>query len=158
MAVVRTLALILIAGFTADCGAGPRDDATATRATLDSILAEHGRRAVLEDLEGILSDYTRNAIVRSNHREPIRGQAELRAFFTGVFQAVETRSLTYNTEELTVRGDSAWQIFTYRMTVQPQGESEVTDHGSGAALWLRDGEGTWRIHHDVVNSASPVSQ
>lgn len=140
------------------CRAGPPTDDAATRAVLDSLLAEHGQHAIREDIDAVLALYTDDIILRSNHMEPIRGKGALRSFFVQVFGAVDTRSLTYQTEELAVYGDSAWHIAEYEMTAQPTGAPVQSDRGSVFALWTRDATGTWRIHRDIVNSSVPLSQ
>lgn len=147
---------ILLAASLLSCRSTPAIDVSATKSVLDSLLAEHGRHAVQEDIDAVLGLYTDDIVLRSNHMEPIRGKAALRAFFGQVFGAGNTRSLTYRTEELAIHGDSAWHIIEYEMTAQPTGRPAQTDHGSVIALWIRDSAGAWRIHRDIVNSSVPL--
>ena len=154
---LRFLGAFVVAGCLTSCSGSTQADSSGVGAALDSLLALHAQHAVREDIDAVLDIYTEDAIIRSNQKEPIRGHAALRAFFTEVFRNVDTRSLTYRTEEVAVHGDSAWQIATYERTTQPLGQPEETDRGSIIALWIRDAAGAWRIHQDAVNSSMPIT-
>ena len=138
------------------CRPAPQADRQATQVVLDSLLALHARHAVQKDVEGLLANYTEDAVVRSNHVEPLRGRAALRPFLTQFVNGGNITSLTYHTEDLAVYGDSAWQIATYEVKFQPAGQAEQSDHGSVMALWVKDASGAWRIHRDIVNSSVPL--
>jgi ketosteroid isomerase-like protein len=142
-------------GFTFACRS-PRPEVAVTPAVFDSLLAVHSRHAVAEDLEAVINGYTEDAVVRSNHMEPLRGRPALRTFFTNLFAAVDVRSLNYKTEKLSVHGDTAWIVATYDLGVQAPNAPVQTDRGSAFALWLRDSAGVWRIHDDIVNSSMPI--
>ena len=146
---------ILLASLLGGCVPTHSPDIAGVGRALDSLLQEHGRFAASGNLEGILSHYTPDAVVRSNHVEPLRGQASLRPFLTGMLAAVHIDSLTYHTDGLAVYGDSAWQIVSYRLNGTMNREPLV-DHGSGFILWLRDSRGAWHIHQDIVNSSVPL--
>lgn len=155
---MRMRTYFLIAGVVcaASCQRTAEANPAAVRPILDSLLALHGQNAVKKNVDGMLAAYTEDAVVRSNHMEPLRGHAALRDFFTGLFTATEVQSLTYRTEGLAVYGDSAWQIVTYDLSLGAPGQPAQTDHGSGMALWVRDPSGAWRIKEDLVNSSVPL--
>ena len=127
-----------------------------TSAVFDSLLALHAQHAIAEDLDGVVNGYTEDAVVRSNHMEPLRGRDALRSFFTGLFGSVNVRSLTYRIDKVATYGDSAWLVGTYELSVEVPGAPLQSDHGSVFALWVRDSAGVWRIHDDVVNSSVPL--
>ena len=153
MSVARCLVLLLVTTGAVACAPRPTADIAATRATLDSLLALHAKHAIAEDVDAMVNTYAPDAVVRSNHMEPLRGQSALRGFFTNLFAAVDVRALRYVTEKLAVYGDSAWQISTYELRVQPAGAPEQADRGSAIVLWVRDSSGVWRIQDDVINSS-----
>ena len=144
--------LVLVPACRTTPDAGP----SAVRAALDRTLAHHADLAIRKDIDGLMGDYTADAIVRSNHVEPLRGQPAIRQFISQVLGAVTIRTLSYNTEELAIYGDSVWHIGTYSMTFVPSGGSEMAERGSFFALWVRDESGKWRIHRDILNSSLPL--
>ena len=111
---------------------------------------------VHEDIDGLLANYTEDAVVRANYMAPLRGHAGLRGFLTQLVAVLDIPSLSYHTEGLAIYGDSAWHIVTYQMTSQLAGQPQQSDHGSAIALWVRDASGAWRIQHDIVNSSVPL--
>ena len=134
----------------------PQADVNATQIILDSLLVLHAEHIVHEDLDAVVANYTDDAVVRVNYAEPIRGQAAIRAFLAQLFDILDVRALTYQTEGLAVYGDSAWHVLAYRWTTQLPDQPEQQDHGSAMALWTRDGSGVWRIKQDILNSSVPL--
>ena len=126
-----------------------------TRHTLDSLLTDHGRQIIAGDIAGIVERYAPDAVVRSNHAEPLRGQPAIRSFVEGMLTNMTFRSLTYRTEALAVYGDSAWHIATYGLTGAMANEP-IADSGSVYFLWIRDSGGEWRVKDDILNSRLPL--
>jgi ketosteroid isomerase-like protein len=156
MRVTCCLTPLLLAVGALACGKSPQRDLATTRAALDSLLALHAEHAIAKNVEAMVNTYAADAVVRSNHMEPLRGRPALRAFFTNLFAAVDVRALKYTTEKLAVYGDSAWQVSTYELKVQPAGAPEQVDRGSAIVLWVRDSTGAWLIQDDVINSSLPI--
>lgn len=130
-------------------------DVVATRRALDSILQVHSRLIIAGDIAGIVDHYTPDAVVRSNHAEPLHGHAAIQAFVEGMLANLAFHSLTYRTEDLAVYGDSAWHVVTYAFTGAMGGQA-MADTGSAYILWTRGTEGVWRVKHDILNSRLPL--
>lgn len=133
-----------------------RPDRAVVRQTLDSTLREHARLIVAEDVDGIVAQYTPDAVVRSNHTEPLRGRDAIRAFIAGMLASGTFDNVEYETESLAVYGDSAWHIVTYRVGGRV-GNQSVADSGSAFVLWTRENGGAWRIKDDILNSRIPLT-
>lgn len=146
------LPLLLLIG----CAPEKRADVADTRTVLDSLLRTHGSLIVAENLEGVMEQYTPDAVVRSNHAVPLRGHAAIRPFVQGMFANVDFQSLTYETEDLAVYGDSAWHVVNYGLRATA-GNQPMADSGAAYILWTRDATGAWRIKHDILNSRLPVA-
>jgi ketosteroid isomerase-like protein len=135
----------------------PSVDTADVRAAIDSTLEHHAQLFRSKDVAALLAAYTDSPTVYSNHTLPVRGRGALEPFLSAFIHGGNIISLSYTTEELAVYGDSAWQILTYRVSVQPTGATAVvSDSGAGFALWLRDAAGGWRIHRDIFNSSVPL--
>lgn len=144
--------LVILIGCTPTRGR----DTAAVGHIFDSLLQAHGQFATTGNVNGLVGHYATDAVMRSNHVEPLRGQAAVRSYLGGVLGAVHIDSLTYQSEGVALYGDSAWQIVSYRLFGKMNGQP-LTDHGSGFILWQRQPDGTWRIEQDIVNSSVPLS-
>jgi len=135
----------------------PAPDPADVQRVLDSLLRDHARLFVAGQADSLLAVYTDDPVVYSNHAPPVRGRTDLRVFLEAFTSAGDVRSLEYQTRELAVSGDSAWQIVTYRVSFVPTGATEaVADSGTGFALWLRRPDNVWLIHRDIFNSSVPL--
>lgn len=154
MNAARFFGICLLGSTLVACQRGSQVDVGATRGVFDSLLVLHAEHIVRQDLNGLLANYTADAVVRSNHAEPLRGHPAIRSFAEGMFASMNFHTLSYHTEGLAVYGDSAWQIVTYGLT-GASGSQTVADSGSAYLLWTRDG-GRWRIKDDILNSRLPL--
>jgi ketosteroid isomerase-like protein len=148
--------VIVLAFVSLRCSAPNRSDVTGTRTQLDSLLALHAAHFIAKDINAIANAYTEDAVVRSNHMQPLRGRAAIRDFVTTLLATVDIRTLKYTTEKIAVYGDSAWQIMTYELSAQSRGGPLQSDRGSAIDLWVRDTAGIWRIQDNVINSSVPL--
>jgi uncharacterized protein (TIGR02246 family) len=152
----RLAAIVLLpAVVLTSCRPDPSTNAADTRRALESILEEHSRLIIAGDVAGILGQYTADAVVRSNHAEPLRGHAAIQAFVESMVANVSIHTLTYQTEDLAVYGDSAWHVASYGLT-GAMGTQAMADSGSVYILWTRGADGTWRVKHDILNSRLPL--
>lgn len=151
-------AFALAAALATGCSAGrPAADVATVQRALDSTLAHHAQLFIDKNAAALLEAYTDSPTVYANHALPVSGRAALGPFLAAFTQGGDIRSLSYTTTELAVYGDSAWQILSYRVSVQPTGAAVVmADSGAGFALWVRDAAGAWRIHRDIFNSSVPL--
>jgi uncharacterized protein (TIGR02246 family) len=138
------------------CGAPPSADRAAVQAVLDSTLAAHGRFAIAKNVDSLLTHYTPDAVVRSNHSAPLRGEAAVRPFIGAFLADVAFSELTYRTEQLAVYGDSAWHIVNFRFAATVGGQP-MADSGGAFMLWTRGTDGQWRIKEDILNSYVPLA-
>lgn len=145
------LPLLVLVG----CLPGRSTDVAQVRLSLDSITQEHSRLIIAGDIEGIVNQYTPDAVVRANHAEPLRGHSAIRASLESTLANVSFHTLTYQTEDLAVYGDSAWHVVTCGFTGAAGGQA-VADSGSAYILWTRGTDGAWRVKHDILNSRLPL--
>lgn len=147
--------IVLTSTLVAGCGAAPPNP-DAVRATLERMHVEHAAAYLREDLDEIMTLYTDDAVIRPNHAEPVRGRTAIREFIGGWFDAMDFQSLTYETDELSVHGDSVYVIGTFESEVVLAGTQRATDRGSYFVLFLVQPDGTLRSHRGVFNSSMPL--
>jgi ketosteroid isomerase-like protein len=112
-----------LAGFTfacgvlaVACGTSPKDTASQTErsATVSStadVLAHHQKTFGASDLEGVLADYAPDAIMFTP-TGPIKGTAELRKAFQGMFAEWGKPGTKFEMKQQTVEGPWAYTFWS----------------------------------------------
>lgn len=121
-------------------------------------LERHAQALSRGDVEAALQLYASDAIVRPANMDPVGGEAGLREFFTRWFAAMAIKEVAYTTEELRVHGDMAYQIGTYRGTLEMPGQRSVVDRGSFMIVWQHQPGGSWKYKRGIFNSSLPAAQ
>jgi ketosteroid isomerase-like protein len=148
---------VVALGALISCGAAPRQpDVAFVQNAIDSMLAEHARVLIREDLDAAMELYSENPVIRPNHAAPLRGRQSVREFIGGWFTGLTFKNVTYNNEEVAVFGDTALVIGTVEATVQPEGGDPIIDKGSYIVLFTKNPAGQWRSHRAVFNSSVPL--
>jgi uncharacterized protein (TIGR02246 family) len=101
------------------------------------------------DEERFVQLYSRDAVLLLPGREPLEGEAGVRAFFAS-FAARGVREIRLQTLELEGFGDAAWE----------RGSSEARDadgvvkaRGKYIVIWKRGADG-WKLHRDILNAST----
>lgn len=134
----------------------PGPDTAEVRTEIERRLAAHTEALAAADIDRCLELYTEDAVVRPANMEPVRGEADLRAFFEAWFDAMAVRDVEYATEELDVHEDRAYHIGAYVGSYVPHGGAPVPDRGSFHIVWQRVSDGSWRYHRGIFNSSLPA--
>ena len=160
MASLNCLAVfVLLITVNACAGDGPSNrDQSAAQAAIDRRLAEHAEILTRGDIDAALGLYTDGVVVRPANSPPLRDRAALRTFFSEWFAAMAIKEVRYTTEELTVYGDTAYQIGVYEATLQLAEQPEFTDHGSFMVMWVHGPDGLWRVHRNIFATSQAAEQ
>lgn len=151
--------LILIGcGHSAASSSAESQSVAEVRDEITQRLERHAQALSRGDVEAALQLYTSDAIVRPANMDPVRGEAALREFFIRWFAAMAIKEVAYTTEELRVHGDMAYQIGTYRGTLEMPGPRSVIDRGSFAIVWQKHPDRSWKYKHGIFNSSLPAAQ
>lgn len=156
---------VLVAAITLSLGslscAGERlagHDPAAVRASLDSLLALHAEHFRAADMEGLVEAYSENAVVRPAGMAPARGREAVRSAVASWIDAAPVKRLAYTTEDLSVFGDTVFQVASFTGTVQPKGSADTDIQGSCALLWVHDSPEGWKIERSLCNSGPAPAQ
>lgn len=134
------------------------DDRTAeVRPALDSILAAHAEHFRTADIDALVGAYTENTVVRPAGMAPARGRAALRTAVSEWIAAAPVKSLAYATEDLSVFGDTAFHIASFKGTVQPRGSADMAIEGSCALVWVHDARLGWKVERSLCNSGPALT-
>ncbi|MBW3671638.1 MAG: SgcJ/EcaC family oxidoreductase [Acidobacteria bacterium] len=141
--------LILVAGCTTTA-----PDPVDARAAIERNAAAWGDAVNRGDLDTLVDLYTQDALLMPPGSESLRGRTGVRQFAQG-FSTYSPRDVALTVEEVEVCGDTAYEVGSYSMSLQPPGQNRFTDRGKYIVVWKRGADGMWRIHRDIFNSNTP---
>jgi uncharacterized protein (TIGR02246 family) len=104
-----------------------------------------------KDVAKVASMYTDDAVVMPPNHEPVRGRANIEAFF----KEMEGTKLTLTPFDSAISGASAYEAGTYQMSMTPKTGPPTTDKGKYVVILKRGSDGQWRLAYDIFNSDMP---
>jgi uncharacterized protein (TIGR02246 family) len=101
--------------------------------------------------------YTRDAYLLAAGAPMMRGPEQIEQALRAMMDA-GVKEIALHPETVTMAGDdTAYEIGTATVTIQPPGGDAFDDPGKYMVIWKRvDGE--WKLHADVFNSDTPPQQ
>jgi uncharacterized protein (TIGR02246 family) len=108
------------------------------------------------DTSTVASLYTEDAIVLPPNTETVRGRDGAKALFDGMIQQMGLPTLTLTTTEVTEVGDTAYEVGSYTMKLQPAGAPVANDSGKYVVIWKRQTDGAWKLAVDIWNTDLPM--
>lgn len=106
------------------------------------------------DAAGVTACYTAEARMLPPNGQPMTGAAAITTFWQGAME-LGIKAAKLETVELETRGDLAFEIGQYTLTIQPAPDTTVTDVGKYVVVWKNDG-GAWKLHVDIWNTNTPA--
>jgi uncharacterized protein (TIGR02246 family) len=96
--------------------------------------------------------------MRLGPNEPmVKGRAAIEEAFSKLFAMPATAELTLEGVERGGSGNLAYEIGTYKVTVQPEGGAQpMEDEGKYVVLMERADDGTWKMLAQIWNSDLPA--
>ena len=133
---------------------------TATDPGAEQAIQEVNRRFIdaveRGDAAGLAALYTSDSVLLPAGAPMVRGPGEIEQAFRGMM-GMGVERIELRTEELSVQGDTAYEVGTATVTVRPPGQEPIQDPGKYVVIWKRQG-GNWRLHVDIFNSDTPPPQ
>lgn len=127
---------------------GGADTAEARKAIEETNL-RFGDGIAKGDAASLAALYTEDAIVMPPDGEMVHGRKAIEEFWTIALKN-GLRSGTLTTVDVGRRGDTAYEVGKFSMTVQPEGKDAATASGKYLVVW-RKKDGAWRLHRDIWN-------
>ena len=128
----------------------------ALRSRIEETNAQFTAAVSRGDTATVASLYTEDAVVLPPNMPGARGRGELKKLFDGMFAQMGPPTLKLSTSDVTELGDTAYEVGTYTMKIQPPGGAAVSDTGKYVVIWKRQRDGDWKLHVDIWNSDTPM--
>lgn len=149
VAVVAAALLMVTAGL-ADAQTAVEKAKAEIAATRDAFWAAHGKA----DAKALASFLTEDAQLLAPGMEDVRSRQAIEAAAVQMFQSMTVEGFTIVSSELTVHGDSAYELTTYSETLRPRGGQATPAKGRYLIVWKRDATGKWKVHRNMFNFIS----
>lgn len=137
------------------CVTTPAHDHGSVRAAIERQAAAWGDAVNRGDSAAVAALYTDDAVLMAPNAEPIRGRDAIRGF-ADTLRGLSPRDVRLTVEEVEVCGDTAFEVGSYTMSLQPPSQARMTDRGKYLVVWKRQPDGSWRIHRDIFNTNVPM--
>lgn len=109
------------------------------------------------DLNALARFYEPDVWLLANNQPAKKGKDAVLAYFAARAGAGSELDIAFDYEDLTVDGDKAFLVATWRLTVTPPGRDTVRDAGRSLIVFKRGGDGAWRVWRDMDNRTPDVA-
>jgi uncharacterized protein (TIGR02246 family) len=145
----------LTMSLTSHAGSGPSD--AAVRHAIAESHRTYAAAMKRSDVMALASHFAEDAILLPQSSDMQRGRDAIQKWLaswlpTTTFQVFEATTL-----QVTVVGDTAYEVGTYQMKFTPHGSPPISDIGQYLMVWKHAPDGQWRILRDMYNTNVPPS-
>lgn len=148
--VLLTLGLLVVPSASAD--SKPQDAGVQeVRAAIEKANAKFSEAFARGDAKALAAMYTTDAIAFPPDSEMVRGNEAIGAFWKAAHDS-GVRGAVPTAVEVERSGDTAYEVGTVAVTIQPDGKAATTEVAKYVVVWKRQADGTWKLHRDIWNS------
>jgi uncharacterized protein (TIGR02246 family) len=151
--------LVLILGcVTVSCKTRLEElDLTQVRQTIEAGNAKFGEAVRQGDGAAMAALYTEDATLLPPDSGMIKGRDGIEAFWKGALQ-MGIKESVLTTVDVSGDGDLAYEIGTFALKIQPEGQEPIEQKGKYVVVWKKTADGVWKLHVDIWNSGPPATQ
>jgi uncharacterized protein (TIGR02246 family) len=122
-------------------------DTAAVRHSVNEGNRKFSAAAARKDYAGMAALYTDNAKVLPPDAPVVTGRKAIEEFWRTAATALGLADVTLKTVDLEVTGDTAYEVGEADLKLS-SGQVKV----KYLVVWLRGGDGQWRLHRDIWNN------
>ncbi len=126
----------------------------AVRSRIEETNAQFTSAVNRGDTSAVAALYTEDATILPPNAQPVHGRTGAKALFDAMIAQMGLPKLTLATQQVTELGDTAYEVGSYTMKLQPP-TGAMTDSGKYVVIWKRQRSGDWKLHVDIWNSNTP---
>ena len=147
---LRSNILILIVGFLSFTQASGTE-VEEVRAIIEAQNAKYMAAFKEKDATSIAALHTEDVTIMAPGRQIVKGRNETEQLLTEDFQA-GANEIYFKTLEVTVNGDTAYELGFHTVTVHSESKEIIADGGHYVVIWKRQPDGNWLVHVDIWNN------
>ena len=117
---------------------------TANNSRFDAAIADG-------DPAGVAALYTEDARLLAPGATAMRGRQEIENFWKGAIEGLGIRASTLETVEVEERDDLAYEVGSFSLQLQPEGQAASTAMGKYLVIHRRQPDGSWLWGVDCFN-------
>ena len=119
---------------------------------------EQVRQATMSgNLDELVTQYEEDAVVMPPNDSTLYGLAEVRAWWEEYFQFFKITSSVETEREMTAVDEQMFDRRSVSITIlSKQNGARIRDDLRSLIVWKRQGDGGWKISHQMWNSTKPV--
>jgi uncharacterized protein (TIGR02246 family) len=145
--------------FAAACGgatpqpaASPAADPAADTAAIGEVRSQFQTAYNAGDATALAALFADDAVSMPDHHASVEGKAAIQQHLSEIFTEY-TGNISITPGDTEVSGDMAHEPGTYTLTLTPKGQGNpVMENGKYLVVLKRQGDGSWKIHHDMDNA------
>ena len=153
----RLSALALFPLIAAACA--PAADVEADRAAIEAVREAEGAAFSAENIDAVMDVVTDDIVMMGPNEPLVSGREAVREWANGFTAMFSITFNSYETDEIEVAGDLAYERYTAHWTITPKDGSDAVDEIlKGIHIFRRQADGSWKIARDIWNSDEPVPE
>ena len=107
------------------------------------------------DAAAVAAWYSRDATLMPPDSPMLKGTDAIRDFWQGAMN-MGVKGAQLETLEVEERGDIAYELGRFELTLQSPGGEGVKMRGKYVVVWKKEDGGGWKMHVDIWNGDSPA--
>ena len=135
----------------------PAADVEADRAAIEAVREAEGAAFGAGNVDAVMDVFTDDIVFMSPNEPLVSGRDAVREWANGFTSMFTVTIHSYETDEIEVAGDMAYERYTAHWTITPKdGGDAVEEILKGIHIFRRQADGSWKIAQDIWNSDEPL--
>jgi uncharacterized protein (TIGR02246 family) len=133
---------------TSTSTAAPASNSAADEAAIRTLDSAWNKSAVDKNIDVVASYYATDAVLLAAGEPMIKGRDAIHAALAGM-AATPGFSLTFAPDQVTAKGDLAYDVGNYKITFNDKAGKPQPSTGKYVVVWARQADGSWKVALDA---------
>lgn len=135
-------------GAAAASTAAPASNSAADEAAIRGLDSAWNKSAVDKNADLMSSYYATDGVLMTPGEPMVKGRDAIKNVVAGMFGSPGF-SLTFSPDQVTAKGDLAYEIGSYKLTFNDKAGKTQTSTGKYVVVWARQADGSWKAVVDA---------
>ena len=136
------------AGSAGTSAAAPAGNAAADEAAIRTLDSAWNKSAVDKNADQMSSYYATDGVLMAPGEPMVKGRDAIKTAVAGMFGSPGF-ALTFAPDQVTPKGDLAYEIGSYKITMNNKAGKAQTSTGKYVVVWARQADGSWKVAIDA---------